>query len=102
MAADAPTPSVPLDVVRTRQLFMDPNHAANDAAVSADAAAGGHGSELLAWSSSRNVTGDGGYRCPRRASCWAGRAGWRRSFATILSCRAGMPRFTLPTTAPFR
>jgi pSer/pThr/pTyr-binding forkhead associated (FHA) protein len=45
MATDAPPPAAPPDTVRTRQLFMDPNHAAREAVVSTDAAAG-HGSEL--------------------------------------------------------
>ena len=45
MPTDAPPPAAPPDTVRTRQLFMDPNHAAREAVVPTDAAAG-HGSEL--------------------------------------------------------
>ena len=45
MAADAPPPAAPPDMARTRQPVMGPNHAAREAAVPADAAAG-RGSEL--------------------------------------------------------
>lgn len=40
MATDAPPPVAPLDMGRTRQLFIGPNHAAREAAVPAVAAAG--------------------------------------------------------------
>ena len=40
MATDAQTPTGPPDMVRTRQLFIGPNHAAREAVVSADAATG--------------------------------------------------------------
>ena len=39
-------PAGPPDTVRTRQSFMDPNHAAREAAGPADAAAAGHGFEV--------------------------------------------------------
>jgi pSer/pThr/pTyr-binding forkhead associated (FHA) protein len=45
MVADAPPPAAPPDMARTRQPVMGPNHAAREAAVPADAAAG-RGSEL--------------------------------------------------------
>ena len=40
MATEAQTPTGPPDMVRTRQLFTGPNHAAREAVVSADAATG--------------------------------------------------------------
>jgi FHA domain len=40
MATDAQTPAGSPDMVRTRQLFMGPDHAAREAVVSADAATG--------------------------------------------------------------
>jgi hypothetical protein len=46
MTTDALTPTEPPDIVRTRQPVMGPNHAAKDAAVSADAAAAGRGCEV--------------------------------------------------------
>jgi hypothetical protein len=46
MATDALTSTGPPDIVRTRQPVIGPNHAAKDAAVSADDAAAGRGSEL--------------------------------------------------------
>jgi hypothetical protein len=46
MTTDAPAPAGPPDMVRTRQSFMDPNHAAEEAAGPADATAAGHRSEV--------------------------------------------------------
>ena len=46
MTTNAPAPAGPPDTVRTRQSFMDPNHAAKEAAGPADAAAAPPGSEV--------------------------------------------------------
>jgi len=88
-------------MVRTRQLFMGPDHAAREAVVSADAAtgrdcevpslviiSGRHRGRRIAVPSAGIVLGREGRLAP--------------FFAMILSRRAGMPRFMSPTTVPFR